>query len=404
MANTIAAPAPSRLTRKALRSLAEAPAEPSVSLFMPMLRSGPEVRQNAVRLRNLLRDAASRAHQLKESNGDARALAGELSQLLHEESVEEYAAPPSGGLALFIRSGFVQAFKAPVDFEERVYVSSRFHVTPLLEFLQCNGRFFVLAVSQKDVRLFQGDKHSIVEVNVAKLPKNLFEALNIDEFIQSTQFHTVAPGGRQTLNHGGGMFHGHGGSDQGDKKGLILEYFRRLDDALVEFFHDETAPLVFAGVDYLFPLYQQSNHYRSLVDAPIVGNPEGWNRDQLHGPAWNIVKSYFDAARRSAIEEYGTLAAHGQASDDIVEVIEAARIGRVGRLLISRGAQQFGVVDPDTGAVRARLRNLASYDGHDREDLLDYVAALTLATSGEVYLLDQSEMPTASPVAGLYRY
>jgi len=286
-----------------------------------------------------------------------------------------------------------------VRFEEKTFVNSRFRVIPLLEYVQGNGRFYVLAVSQNDVRLMEGDKYSLSEVDVARLPKSLVDALNIDEFVRSVQFHTGAVGNREVLSHGGGMFHGHGGGDQGEKKDLLYEYFRRLDDALTSYFHDEIAPLVFAGVDYLFPIYKHCNHYNALLDAPVAGNPELWNGKQLHGPAWNIVRATFDAARRAAIEQYGSLAAHRQGSDNLFQVIEAAVIGRVGTLLVERGAEQPGVFDRETGQA-----SLAEKHAPGSEDLLDYVAAKTLATSGAVYLLDRSEMPTDSPLAALYRY
>jgi hypothetical protein len=362
-----------------------------------MHRSGPQVRQNPVRLKNLLRDAADQLNQMGETDAAAKALAAEVGQLIG--SVEELAREPQGGLVLFIREGFSKVFKAPIEFAEKLAVNHRFHVTPLLEYVQGDGRFLVLAVSQKDVRLFEGNKHSLREVDVEGLPKSLVDALNIDEYVQSIQFHTEGPGGRNSIHNGGGMFHGHSGGDQGDRKTDIALYFRALDNALTSYFRDETAPLVFAGVDYLFPIYQSANNYRGLVDRAVSGNPERWNPDQIHGPAWEIVRERFDADRAAAINQYGTLAARRQASDNLFEIIESARIGKVGTLLVARGASESGVVDRETGEA-----SLAEKDAPNQEDLLGYAATLTLGSSGAVYLVEPSEMPTKSPIAALFRY
>jgi len=400
MATSLAAPVFSHLTRAELRSLVESQGEPSASIYMPMTRAGRDVQQNAVWLKNLLRQAADQAGQLNGAGADKRAvrpLAAELLKLV--DHVEEIAREPSDGLAIFVRPGFQRVYKVSVRFAEQATISSRFQVTPLLEYVQGDGRFFVLAVSQKDVRLLEGDKHSLREVNVEGLPKSLVEALDIDEHVQEIQFHTSGFGGRNSINAGGGIYHGHAGGDPGDRKEEVVQYFRRLDDALSAYFHDESAPLVFAGVDYLFPIYQQVNHYRSLAEEAIAGNHERWNPEQLHGPAWNIVKKRFDADRRAAVEQYGTLAARRQGSDNLFQVIEAARIGRVGTLLLARGARQPGTINSESGEA-----SLAEPNAANGEDLLDYASALTLASSGTVYLLDPAEMPTDSPLAALFRY
>jgi hypothetical protein len=397
MATQVAVPAFTDLTPAELRSLVEAPPAASVSIYATMLRSGPEVRQNPVRLKNLLRQAADQLNHMGARVAAAKALAAEAGQLVG--FVEDLSREPKGGVALFLREGFSRAFKAPIEFAEQVAVNHRFHVTPLLQHLQGDGRLFVLAVSQKDVRLFEGDKHALREVDVAGLPKSLVDALNIDEYVQSIQFHTEAPGGRNSIKTGGGMFHGHAGGDQGDRKTDITLYFRALDNALNSYFRDETAPLVFAGVDYLFPIYQSANNYRGLVDRAVAGNPERWNPEQIHGPAWEIVKERFDADRTAAINQYGTLAARRQASDNLFEIIEKARIGRVGTLLIARGASEPGVIDRETGEA-----SLTEKDAPNQEDLLGYAAALTIGNSGAVYLVEPNEMPTRSPIAALYRY
>ncbi|HEX6962711.1 MAG TPA: hypothetical protein VF175_12640 [Lacipirellula sp.] len=398
MAIQVAAPTLSELTRNELRSLVEMPPAASVSIFMTMQRSGPEVRQNQVRLKNLFRKAAEQLDQMADRDPAAKSLAAEMNRLIG--SVEELAREPHPGLALFVREDFFRAYKLPVEFAEELHVNHRFHVTPLVEYVQGDGRFFVLAASQKDVRLLEGNKHSIREVDVEGLPKNLVDALNVDEWVQSLQFHTEGAGGRNSIKNGGGMYFGHGGgADQSDRKSDIMLFFRQLDNALVPYFHSETAPLVFAGVDYLFPIYQSVNNYRGLVDRAVAGNPEGWSAEQLHRAAWEIVKERFDADRASAISQYGTLAAHRQASDNLFEIIESARIGKVGTLLLARGAREAGVIDRDTGEA-----SLAEQNTLHQEDLLGYAGALTIASSGTVFLVEPGEMPTESPIAALYRY
>jgi hypothetical protein len=399
MTSSTAAPSWSDLTRAQVRSLVEAPPAPSASIYLGTFRAGPDAQQNMIKLRNLFREASAKAQQLTTGNGEARSLAGELGRLQEGEGLAEFAREPRDGLALFVRPGGLRAFKTDAPLDDRVWVSSRFHVMPLLECLQGDGRYYVLAVSQKDVRMLQGDKRSLTRIDDAGLPKSLADALDIDEFVQSTQIHTAAQGGRKALAHGGSIFHGHGGGDQGEKKDLLLEYFHRLDDAIQAYLHDEAAPQGVAGVDYVLPIYQQGNHNEGVVDVQVGGNPEGWNEQQLHRAAWNVVKPRFDAARRAAIDQYGALAARNQGSDNVFRLIDAAETGRISTLLLQRGAHLPGIIDPQTGEA-----SLADPEAPGSVDLLNHVAAQTLANRGAVYLMDQSEMPSDSPAAGLFRY
>jgi hypothetical protein len=46
-----------------------------------------------------------------------------------------------------------------------VIVSERFHVKPLLPLLSGDGRFYVLALSQNEIRLLQGTRYSVEQVD-----------------------------------------------------------------------------------------------------------------------------------------------------------------------------------------------------------------------------------------------
>jgi len=53
------------------------------------------------------------------------------------------------------------------------------------------------------------------------------------------------------------------------------------------------APLVLAGVEYLFPIYQEANTYPDLVEEGITGNPENLKPEELHDLVgqWNLCFS-----------------------------------------------------------------------------------------------------------------
>ncbi len=384
-------------THHDLRQLIEPRQRPCVSVYMPTHETGSETRQDPIRCKNLLTQAEERLIDHGLASTAARAMLKDAWQL-QDDSNLDFWRHQSAGLALFVDPSTTRYFRVPVPFDEHVSVGERYFVKPLLPLLEGDGRFYVLAVSQNQVRLLQASRFTVSPLSPDVLPKNLVDALNIDEYMTSIQHENVRTG---AANLGApALFHGHGGSNMDRRKNdELIEYFRRLDDALQEFFGPERSPLVFAGVDYLFPIFKQSSHYRNLVDTPITGSPEAMSDKELHERAWKIVEPLFQTKQRAALEQYGDRAARNLASDDLQEILAAACEGAVEVLFLARGASVWGDIASSTGEICE----------HDEptpqsRDLLEFAAGHTLSNSGSVYLLDQDKMPTAHAAAAVLRY
>ena len=89
----------------------------------------------------------------------------------------------------------------------------------------------------------------------------------------------------------------------------------------------------------------------------------------------------------------------GTASDDIADVLAAAYEGRVGILFALRSAQAWGVFD-----LAGRSAEVREQRGPGDVDLVDLACRQTLATGGEVYVVEEADMPSATAIAAVYRY
>ena len=100
----------------------------------------------------------------------------------------------------------------------------------------------------------------------------------------------------------------------------------------------EHVPLIFAGVDYLFPMYKEANTYQNLADEPITGNPDRISESSLHQAALAIVRR---AAKRKN-SRCSTNIANLQAQDILPRIPERsfseAGKGRVDTLFLAEGA------------------------------------------------------------------
>ena len=362
-----------------------------ISIFMPTYRTGAESQQNQIRLRNLLRDAEEkllaagmRSQEIKELLEPAQALPGNVL----------FWRRQSDGLALFISAGLFRCFRLPEPFQELLVVADRFHIRPLLPVLSGDKRFYILALSQKKIRLWEGTGQHVREMELESVPKSLKEALQYDETEKQVRFRAGSLSG----GTGPAMVSGHGGVAE-DTKDNLLKYFRMIDRGLQDLLKEAQVPLVLAGVDYLFPIYREANTFPLLMEEGIPGNPKGAKIETLHRAALKIVNPFFLKAENDAIAQCRQSSGTGLASADIREIVPGAFHGRVGMLFIAAGSQNWGKYDRERDSVESHQKQES-----DDEDLLEIAAIQTYLNGGSVYVLPPERMPEPKELVALFRY
>lgn len=383
------------LDAHAVQDLIDDRGDPRISIFLPTHERGVETRQDPIRLSNLL-DEAERSLADGPGGREAGAALAPARRLLRDDDFWLHQAQ---GLALFLSPEEFRLFRVPIRLREKVVVSDRFHVKPLLPLLTGDGRFLVLALSKARVRLFEASRDSIRALDLHDVPASLRDAVGYDWEEKSLQFHAVGAGGRA----GGGpgvVFHGHG-SGKDDTKPELRKFVQAVDRGIVRLVDDRSRPLVLAAVDYVAALYREHSRYPTIAGGIVEGNPDRRKPDELRAAAWAIVEPVFQAARDAATSRYRELGGGEgkQTSDQLEEVLPAAYDGRIGTLFVARDVEQWGRYEPDGGQLL--LHGAKKSPGDD--DLLDVAAAETLARNGEIYALDAADMP-GSAIAAIFRY
>jgi len=379
------------LTKKDLLDLIQGQKGPCVSIFMPTHRVGTDAQQNQIRFKNQIREATEKLSAAGSRPQESEAVLARAQDLLRNAP---FWKRQSDGLAVFLSPDFFRFYRLPVEFQERVVAAERFHIKPILPLFSSGGRFFVIALSQNKIRLLQGSRNCVSEMDVTGLPKNLAETLKYDvsEKQVRSQPAASAAGGR------GASFHGHGGWTN-ESKDQLQRYLQQIDRGLRGMLKDEHAPLVFAGVEYIFSMYREINSYPQLVEKAITGNPEGLSNEDLGKQAWNLVRPFYLKAQDEALAQYRQSNGTGLASSNITEILPAACHGRIGLLLVARGREQWGTFDPRNSQL-----TLHEKPGKGVEDLLDLAAIHAFLNGGTVYMIEPDRMPGGEPAAALFRY
>lgn len=378
------------LTVAELKTLAGQNQRPSLSFFMPTHRAGRDTQQDPIRFRNLLREAENRLLESGMRRPDMLALLLPAHMLLDDSPFWQHQ---QDGLAVYLSADDFHVYRLPISVEEQLIIDNTYYFKPILPLFTNNGHYYILALSQNEVRLFEGTRHSVGQIDLPQgVPASLEEALPAED---NEQHVTVRSGAMQ-----GSMFHGQGQGDEVVKE-RIGRYFNRVDAGLKPWYKQVNAPVVLAGVEYLLPIYRRESEYANILPTGITGNPETLRPEELHAQAWPIVEPYFQQELDAVIGEYRQFAGTGTATHQLSEAIPAAYFGRVGKMIVAVDSQVWGEFDPESGFV------VEHSDAQKLETdiaLLDAAAMHTLFNGGSVYALTQAEMPVDSPVVAVLRY
>jgi hypothetical protein len=385
------------MTRAELEQLMHREQQWCVSIYMPTHRTGAETQQDPLRLRNLLGEAEK---HLSDKGVGRRAIQQMLepANLLLRDS--NFWQHQSDGLAIFLSSNEVRRYRLPLNFAELVVIIDHFHISPLLPLFTGDGQFYILALSQNEVRLLLGTRDSVSEVDIGQVGGSLAEAIPSVNHQMSRQLHTSGSTGGMS-GSGSVTFHGQGGGSDESAKNELLRYFRLVSDGLTEFLQGDRVPLVLAGVEYLLPIYKEANMYPNLIDTVIKGNPDLLRVDELHKSAWDILRPHFQEAQEEAFAHYQQLAGQGseRVANTLEKIVPAASDGRVETLFVAAGVQQWGVFNPVTNEIKIHDQ-IESGD----EPLLDLAAVQTYLKGGTVYAVEPEMVPGGTSAAAVLRY
>ncbi|SHN60738.1 hypothetical protein SAMN05660350_00999 [Geodermatophilus obscurus] len=359
---------------------------PRLSLFLPLSPGSPRSMKTRVRAKNLLAGAGHALLSDGLSSVEVTDLVGRVRQAL------EQARPLSDnhlGLAVFADTDHVRAYHVPLRPRELAVVGDRFTIAPLLPTINVQGQFFLLTLTQDDIRLFTGTALALARVDVEGLELAAWTTMPRPRAPQVHAF-LADRGGRGTR----AVFHGVG-RDSDERKTRALQHFRGIDRALREVL-GEQAPLVLAGVRHLQALYRAVNTHPRLLDEGIDGNPEQRSRAELHRRAWALVESEMRRDASTAIERYHDLRGTGRTVDGLQESLRAAIEGRVETLLVNVAACTWA--SPSSGRPVLRLGSPPTV-----EERLESAVVTTLSRDGAVFVVPDLEMPGSSPAVAIVR-
>lgn len=374
---------------------------PAVSIFLPTHVAGREIRQDPIRLRNLLNGART---ALEEGGMDGRDAAALLQPGFALVDDGEFWRHQDQGLALFLAVGRSLVHKLPIPVEEAAHVDDRFHIRPLLPVLEADGRFAVLAVSLKSATLYHAGRHGMAPVPLETLPRGMENLFGGGPDLMGEGRERPDDGTVQnpkTANAGDAPALADDGSQRQTRNDELVQYVKQLAATLQSHLGGSGVPLVLVADERVLGHFRAVNKYDGLVEPAIPLPPDSLDAGDLHAKAYAIVRPAFERARAEALDRLGMLSGDGggRGLSDPAAIVAAAVNGRVDTLFLRDGADCWGRYRIDTDDTDIH----ADRQPGDRE-LLDYAAAAVLAKDGRVYTLPPESLPGTTPMAATLRW
>jgi hypothetical protein len=372
------------------RALEEARGTGLISIYLPTARYGPEVNQGSIRLKRLLGEARERGAEAGLSPAELDERLAPVEARLGDETFWNHQ---QDGLAIFVGPDGAVEHRVPVSFDELVTAGERYDLRPVVPAVSRGRSFYILALSQKRVRLLEASIAAARELPLGDVPTSLEDAVGHDWEEESLQMRSGQTGGPGRQN---ATYHGHG--DAGDRKDEIRKFLHLVDRGLGDHLEDRTAPIVVAAVDYLIPMFRQLSKLNVLPDG-VEGSPDRLSVEELHEKALEVVGPHLRQQDRDLLDRLAETLHTGKAVAGLDEVLRTGTEARIATLFLDPSRELWG-----------RMTNAhGEYELHEErngssEDLLDRALRLAHDAGAEVVPVSNGDLPDEAPVAALLHH
>jgi len=383
------------VTKKVIEKLIEEKDDICISIYMPTrAAASSEVKKMPIQLKTLLNNVKKK---LSENHSlDSREIDKLLKPATDLIGDRVFWQNQKQGLAMFVNTKQFSYFRLPSEMPEMATVSQYFNIIPLIPEVMFNHIYYVLALSRNHNRIFRCTKGSVEKRDIEGVPESIQEILQYDESEKTLQYHS---GGGESA-----IFHGQGVVDD-EKREELLQYFRMIDQGLNKYLHPKNKkqklPLIVMCVKELFPLYKEINTYPYLLEKNVEGNADDATPDKIKNNAWGIASEYFHNQLEDINRMYHDLKGTGKTSTQLEDIVSASYFSRIENLLIKKNISQYGTFDVEENKVQIAEEENGQ---HSQYDLYNFAAIHTVSNGGQVYVLEEDEMPDGKDIIGMYRF
>jgi hypothetical protein len=362
------------LSLKGLRELCDSPG-PCITILLGPYQPGASGPSHAARLKSAIPVVE---RELAKQSTPSEFI--ELLEPLRELASSRDMAAGGGGLVIFRSPGKFDRFHFNGEVNDRVVVGPHFLITPLLPLLTGERECYILDVSRKDLHLFHYSAGRCDRVPLpGSVPKDVREAGGFDAPDRDLEARSAA--GKSTGSMRAVQF-GTGSEREIDDE-RVFHFFRIVDKGLHHALNG--MPLLLAGVEYEVAVYRHAAKYPHILEGRLEGDLSLRSLAEIGQLALERAKTDSWREGKEALTQFREMANRERTLSGVRRVFEAAKQGRVAKLILAEGAE-------------------FKSDSPTHQDLINSAAILTIVNGGQIYVLPESLMAKQAPAAAVLRY
>lgn len=361
------------MNRKDLKELMSYKEYPSISILFPTYRTFPENKQDGIRLNNLIKELEKRL--LKEfSKRETQPIIDKLNKLLEEHN-HSYNLD---GLAIFVNKDFAAKYLLPFSVKEQVVIDSTFLTRDILFTINRSPRYYVLALSEKPTRLFEGFHNKLTEIKNQDFPM-------VHE----------GPGGSAPLP-----------GELGVNKSAVRDehhriFFRSVDKAFMNVYNEEKLRLILIGVDRYLAFYKEIMANKGILIGEIKGNYDKANEHELSKLVWPLAYDNLLKQRKEFLNRLENAVSAQKATSGIDEVWRFAVDGRLDTVLVEEDYHYPAILSEDG---RKLIKAEDKKAPRVMDDAVDNLLEIVIDKGGKVYFMEDGSLEKYQSIAGILRY
>ena len=354
-----------------------------ISVIVPTHRTSPDRRVDKPEVEEAI-DKAKQLLQIKYPEKDIKPLLQSLDDQL--EAID--FVHNTEGIGLYISPGVKVIVHFPFPVEEKIMVDNNFEIRDLLYKLNYDQPYYVLMLTEKEAKLFEGSWNNLSEIKGDHWPWKYEDEYVYSKPARSSSFARQA----------------HVKIFEKDKTELehirFTNFFREIDKKLNDYLMNNT-PLIILAPERENSLFEKISMHRKNIIHKIHGSYGYENLKSISDIVWPGMYEHLQTERKQLINEFKEMIGEHRGISGIQSVWEATKEGKALKLLVEKDYRCPGFVTENDYNLYLRPPNATH---KTLPDAVDELIETVLQKNGKVYFTDNDWLKDYGRIALITRY
>lgn len=353
------------MIKETLKKLKDIHGYPCITILLNTHRTSPENLQDAINLKNLIKEVEQRLSE----ESSSREMAPYMEKLQDlSGAIDHYHN--LDGLAIFVNQDIAEYVRLPISVEPRTVIDHTFATRDLVRAINREGSYFIMTLNQQETHLYEALGPQILREIRGEFPfENGPAALSKEK------------------------------AAQGLDDNLLREYFNKVDKAFQEVHKTNPGEVVLVGTERNIGYFYEVTDDDRCIITTWPANFENGKTKKLGEEVWERVQNVTEERRARALEELSQATGQKTLASSLDEIWELVQQGRGDLLVVEEGYFQPVKMEDN----RIELVENATEPGIV-DDIIDEIVEHQLRYKGRVVFMPDGSLEAYDRIALKMRY